>query len=160
MGGINLKEVLVFLDDLIFSDTLEEHDSRLRHVLDCLKQYRLKLSPEKCKFFQKFVRYLGHIVSEDGVATDPEKIQALKTWSSPNNLKELRSFLRFSSYYRRFIKDYSQIVKPLNNLTAGYPPLCKGAKVKEKSKCYFHPKEPFNKLWTPTCQQAFNSIID
>lgn len=94
MGDINLKEVLVFLDDLIiFSENLEEHESRWLRVLDRLKQFGLKLSPEKCKFFQKSVRYLGHIVSENGVATDPEKIQALKTWPRPKNLKELRSFL-------------------------------------------------------------------
>lgn len=99
MGDINLSEVLVFLDDLIvFSDTLEEHERRL-HVLGCLKDYGLKLSLEKCKFFQKSVKYLGHIVSENGVETDPQKIEAIKTWPNPRNLKELRSFLGFSCYY-------------------------------------------------------------
>lgn len=88
MGDINLKEVLVFLDDLIiFSDTLEEHERRLLNVLSRLKEYGLKLSLEKCKFCQTSVRYLGHIVSERGVETDLEKIQALKTWPSPKNLR-------------------------------------------------------------------------
>lgn len=114
MGDINLKEVLVFLDDLIvFSKTLEEHERRLLQVLTRLREYGLKLSPEKCRFFQTSVKYLGHIVSERGVKTDPEKIEAIKTWPRPKTLKELRSFLGFSGYYRRFIKDYSQIVKPL-----------------------------------------------
>lgn len=77
MGNLHLKEVLVFLDDLIiFSDTLEEHESRLLRVLRRLKEYGLKLSPEKCKFFQTSVRYLDHIVSECGVETDPDKISA------------------------------------------------------------------------------------
>lgn len=112
MGDINLKEVLVFLDDLIiFSDTPEEHERGLLNVLSRLKEYGLKLSLEKC--FQTSVRYLGHIVSEHEVETDPKKIQALKTWPSPKNLKELRSFWGFSGYYRRFIKNYSRIVKPL-----------------------------------------------
>ncbi len=115
MGDINLSEVLVFLDDLIvFSDTLEEHERRLLHVLERLKDYGLKLSLDKCKFFQTSVKYIVHIVSEDGVETDPQKIEAIKTWPSPRNLKELRSFLGFSGYYRRFIKYYAKIVKPLN----------------------------------------------
>lgn len=100
MSDVHLKEVLVFLDDLIvFSNTLEEHESRFIHVLNCLREYGLKLSPNKCKFFQTSVCYLGHIVPSDGVKTDPEKVQALKTWPRPQNLKELQSFLRFSGYY-------------------------------------------------------------
>ena len=68
MSDINLKEVLVFLDDIIvFLDTLEELERRLTHVLSHLREYGLKLSPDKCKFFQNSVRYLGHIVSSDGV---------------------------------------------------------------------------------------------
>lgn len=123
MGDIHLKEVLVFLDDLIgYSHTLEEHETRLMHVLNRLRDYELKLSPDKYNFFKTSVRYLGHVVSREGVRTDPEKIRALTTWPRPQNLKELRLFLGFSGYYRRFIKDYSKVVKPLTNLTAGYPP--------------------------------------
>lgn len=73
-----------------FSESLEQHESRLLQVLKRLKEYGLKLSPEKCKFFQCSVRYLGHIVSENGVETDPVKTEALKTWPRPRNLKELR----------------------------------------------------------------------
>lgn len=161
MGDINLKEVLVFIDDLIvFSATLEEHEKRLLRVLQCLKDYGLKLSPEKCKFFQTSVRYLGHIVSANGVEMDPDKIKALKTWPSPTNLKELRSFLGFAGYYRRFIKDFSKIVKPLNNLTSGYPPLRKTKKTQETKGQYLNPREPFKQRWTTTCQQAFDEIID
>lgn len=161
MGDINLKEVLVFLDDLIvFSETLEEHETRLLHVLNRLKEYGLKLSLEKCKFFQTSVRYLGHIVSQHGVETDPQKVEALKTWPSPRNLKELRSFLGFAGYYRRFIQNFSKIVKPLNDLTAGYPPLRKSSGLKENSGQYFQPKEPFGGRWTESCQQAFEDIID
>lgn len=161
MGDMNLKEVVVFLDDLIvFSKTLEEHEARLIKVLNRLKEYGLKLSPEKCKFFQSSVRYLGHVVSERGVETDPEKIAALRTWPVPHRLKELRAFLGFCGYYRKFIKGYSSIVKPLNDLTSGYPPVQKHSKSKDKSGQYYHPKEPFLDRWTPACQQAFEMIID
>ena len=162
MGDLNRKEVLVFIDDIIvFSNTLEEHEIRLRQVLERLKEYGLKLSPEKCKFFQTSVKYLGHIVSENGVETDPGKIEALKTWPRPKNLKELRSFLGFSGYYRRFIQDYSKITKPLNDLTSGYPPLRKSSsKIKEKSGPYFHPKESFGERWTVSRQQAFETLTE
>ncbi|XP_068078506.1 heat shock 70 kDa protein 12B isoform X1 [Danio rerio] len=161
MGDINLKEVLVFIDDLIvFSATLEEHEERLLRVLHRLKDYGLKLSPEKCTFFQTSVRYLGHIVSSSGVETDPEKIKALKTWPSPTNLKELRSFLGFAGYYRRFIKDFSKIVKPLNHLTSGYPPLHKSKKTQGIKSHYLNPREPFKQRWTSNCQHAFEEIID
>lgn len=161
MGDMNLTEVVVFLDDLIiFSKTLEEHETRLMKVLNRLKEYGLKLSPEKCRFFQSSVRYLGHVVSQHGVETDPEKTAALKTWPVPQNLKELKSFLGFCGYYRRFIKAYSSIVKPLNDLTSGYPPLRKQLKSRERTGQYYNPKEPFHSRWTPACQQAFETVID
>lgn len=159
MGDINLKEVLVFLDDLIvFSDSLEEHEKRLQHVLLRLRENGLKLSQSKCRFFQTSVRYLGHIVSREGVETDPEKTAATKTWPVPQTLKQLRSFLGFAGYYRRFIKDYSKIVKPLNDLTGGYPPLRKGQKTVNVAGKYFIPRAPFAERWTPACQAAFECI--
>lgn len=161
MEDINLREVLVFLDDLIiFSETLEEHERRLLKVLSRLREYGLKLALEKCKFFQTSVRYLGHIVSERGVETDPEKVQTLKTWPSPTNLRELRSFLGFSGYYRRFIKDYSRVVKPLTDLTVGYPPTRKSGKQSESKGPYHNPKESFGDRWTPLCEEAFRSVIE
>lgn len=161
MGDLNLKQALVFIDDLIvFSSTLEEHEERLLNVLTRLREYGLKLSPEKCKFFQTTVKYLGHIVSEKGIETDPEKITSLKTWPKPNNLKELRTFLGLCGYYRRFIKDYSKIVKPLNALTAGYPPTQKHRKPNVKPEKYHNPKEAFGDRWTTECKDAFDTIID
>lgn len=76
MGDLNWKEVLVFIDDLIvFSKTLEEHETKLMQVLKRLREFGLKLSPEKCKFYQTSVKYLGHIVSQNGVETDPSKVE-------------------------------------------------------------------------------------
>lgn len=129
MGDLHLKEVLVFLDDLIIlSNMLEEHENRLLRVLSRLQEYGLKLSPEKCKFFQKSVKYLGHIVSEKGVETNPEKVTALKSWPVPTNLKTLRSFLGFAGYYRHFIKGFSATAKPFNDLTRGYSSTCKNSR--------------------------------
>lgn len=129
-------------------------------MLNRLKEYGLKLSPEKCKFFQTSVKYLGHIVSKKGIETDPEKIAALKTWPKPNNLKELRTFLGFCGYYRRFIKGYSKMVKPLNELTEGYPPLRKRISTAVKAKRYHNPKDLFGDRWAPTCQAAFDTLIE
>ena len=97
---------------------------------------------DKSKFFQMSVKYLGHIVSKNGVKKDPDKISALKTWPSPKNLKELRSFLGFSGYYRQFIQGYSGIIKPLTVLTVGYPPLRKTKRSREKKEQYLSPIEP------------------
>lgn len=134
MGSLNLKDVLVFLDDLIvFADTLEEHERRLMHVLNRLKEFGLKLSPEKCHFFKKSVKYLGHVVSENGVATKPGKISPLTTWLCPTNISELISFQGFTGYYRRFVKDCAKIAKPLNALTDGYLPTRKKS---TSSKCF------------------------
>lgn len=162
VGEMNLKVVLVFIDDLIiFSSSLEEHEQRLKRVLQRLKEYGLKLAPGKCKFFQTSVRYLGHVVSEKGVETDPEKVKALTTWPIPTNLKELQSFLGFAGYYRRFIQGYSHVIRPLTELTSGYPPLRKGRNKSKKTtgQEYHDPKAPFAQRWKPRCQEAFDLII-
>ena len=91
MGELNLRECLIFLDDiLIFSENFEDHLERLEAVFSRLKQQGLKLKPSKCEFFKTSVKYLGHVVSLNGVQTDPDKINALASWPEPNNVKELR----------------------------------------------------------------------
>lgn len=120
VGDMNLLEVLVYLDDLIvFGRTLEEHEQRLLKVLDRLKEEGLKLSLNKCQFCCPSVTYLGHIVSCKGIATDPSKIEAVKHWPRPENITALRSFLGFCGYYKRFVKDFSRVCHPLNQLLQG-----------------------------------------
>ncbi|KAK7921985.1 hypothetical protein WMY93_008887 [Mugilogobius chulae] len=161
MGDLHLKEVLVFLDDLIiFSDSLEEHERRLLRVLHRLKEYGLKLSPDKCRFFQTSVKYLGHVVSERGVETDPEKVSALKSWPTPRTLKELKSFLGFAGYYRKFIRGYSAIAKPLNDLTKGYTPSRRSAQKRSTTTSGLDSRQPFGERWTIQCQHAFDMLIE
>ncbi|CAM5082570.1 unnamed protein product, partial [Eretmochelys imbricata] len=133
VGDMNLLQVLVYLDDLIvFGRTLEEHEERLLKVLDRLEDYGLKLSIDKCQFCRTSVKYVGHIVSQEGVSTDPDKIEALTTWPRPSNYRELKTFLGFSGYYRRFVKNYATIVKPLNDLTRGHQSSKNKSKTKNK----------------------------
>lgn len=163
VGDLHLSEVLVFLDDLIvFSETLEEHEERLMRVLHRLRDYGLKLSPEKCQFFKSSVKYLGHVVDAQGVHTDPDKVSALRDWPRPGNREELKRFLGFSGYYRRFVEGYSKIAKPLNSLTAGYYPPKKRGKVykRDRPKNFVTPRAPFDAEWTPECESAFRTLID
>ena len=122
MGELHLRECLIYLDDIIiFSKTFDEHLVRLANVFRQLEVHGLKLKGSKCEFFQRQVNYLGHIVSDAGIHTDPDKIAVLKEWKPPTNVKELRSFLGFAGCYRRFVCNYSSIVKPLNALLVGHP---------------------------------------
>lgn len=109
--------VLVFFDDLlVYSHSYEEHLHHLDLVFQWLAkdQWRVKLS--KCKFAQREVSYLGHVLSERGLSTDPAKIQAISSWPVPSNVKALRGFLGLAGYYRKFIHHFSLIAKPLTDL--------------------------------------------
>lgn len=120
VGDMNLLQVLVYLDSLIvFGHSLEKHEEHLLGVLDRLEEVGLKVSLDKCQFCQSRVKYVGHIVSNDGVATK---------WPQPTGLKSLRSFLGFCGYYHCFIANYSPIVRPLTELTKGYAPTHRGRK--------------------------------
>ncbi|KAL3992407.1 methyl-CpG-binding domain protein 2 [Sarotherodon galilaeus] len=161
VGDMHMIEVIVYLDDLIvFGRTLEEHEQRLIKVLDRLEETGLKLSIDKCQFCRPQVTYVGHIVSEKRIATDPTKVEAVARWEQPTDLPSLQSFLGFCGYCRRFIKDYSIIVKPLTELCRGYPPTQKGKRaVKVPAKTYHRVNEPFGDRWDAACTGAFQNII-
>ena len=105
----------------------------------------MKLSPQKCIFIQEKIRFLGHIVSGDGIQTNPEKIEKIKNWPTPKDTDELRSFLAFAGYYRRFIKDFSKVTRPLADLL---PPTSekKGRRKKEDLVWTEKEKKIFEKL--------------
>ena len=117
LSGLQWQTCLVYLDDIIiFSRGVPEHLRRLEDVLRRLEAAGLKLKPAKCQLMKTSVTYLGHVVSADGVATDPEKIKAVEEWPTPGNLRELRSFLGLCSYYRTFIEGFSTLAKPLTKM--------------------------------------------
>ena len=99
------KFVMVFLDDiLIYSNSLEDHLIHLQQVLEVLRVNKLYLKASKCSFAQQSLEYLGHIISDKGVATDNSKIQAMLQWPTPTSMTELRAFLGLTGYYRKFVK--------------------------------------------------------
>ena len=117
LRGLTPLMCLVYLDDIIiFSTTFEEHVERLRLVLSRLREAGLKLKPRKCRLLCEHVRFLGHVVSEQGVSTDPEKVRAIAEWPTPTCVKDVRSFLGMAGYYRRFVRDFSTVARPLNKL--------------------------------------------
>ncbi|KAL4127078.1 hypothetical protein QTP88_011276 [Uroleucon formosanum] len=133
---IGLK-CLVYLDDIIvFSTDLSEHDIRIREVFSRLRTHNLKLQPIKCEFLRKEVIYLGHKLTEKGVQPDERKIKSVKTFPIPTTVKEIKSFLGLTGYYRNFVPDYGKIAKPITNL------LRKGIEF----------------IWTSECQEAFEKL--
>ena len=134
--------LLIYLDDVIlYSLDFDSHLAHLEQVFERLHHHGLKLQPQKCRLFRREVTYLGHIVSKEGVAVDPEKTAAVREWPVPTTVKDVRSFLGFAGYYRRFVKGFSKIALPLNNLLQGT-----GG------------KKTAAVTWTPDCQAAFEKL--
>ena len=115
------------------SGTIGEHLQRLAEVFSQLRDAKLEIKPSKCHLLRQSVHYLGHIISQRGVETDPDKVRAIAAWPAPSSCKELRQFLGLASYYRRFVKGFAQIASPLFKLT-------------EKNKKW---------QWEEDCNQAF-----
>src|SRR5947209_17466633 len=112
------KEVVVYLDDiLIYSKTLEEHQRLVTKVLQALQNHNLYVNLEKSQFHQKEVSFLDHIVSKNDIRMNLKKVKAVKDWLIPQNVINIQEFTGFCNYYRRFIKEYSNIVTPLYELT-------------------------------------------
>jgi len=110
----------VYVDDvIIFSKTSEQHVKDILAVLDRLYEANMRVSAEKSKFFRTEVEYLGFVVSAKGIKTCPKKINAIVNFEQPKSLRALRSFLGLAGYYRRFVRDYAQIAKPLTKLLRG-----------------------------------------
>ena len=109
----------------------------------------LNWKKRKCHFFQPEVKYLGHQVSASGIGTDPEKISAVREWPIPTKLRELRSFIGFTSYYRRYVAGYSTIAKPLHDLVTE---CCAETTYNKRTKFDIRDK------WTDECHDAFNKL--
>ncbi|GJY85710.1 putative reverse transcriptase domain-containing protein [Tanacetum coccineum] len=112
------KFVIVFIDDiLIYSRNKKEHANHLRVILELLRKEKLYAKFSKCDFWIHIVQFLGHLIDSQGLHVDPAKIEAVKNWTSPTTPTEVRQFLGLAGYYRRFIKGFSKIAKPLTKLT-------------------------------------------
>eukprot|EP00842_Homolaphlyctis_polyrhiza_P001530 jgi/Hompol1/2378/HPOL_005977-RA len=128
---------VVYLDDvLVFSRNQEDHVKHVRAVLQRFHEYGLVANVDKCRFGLSEVEYCGHLVSAKGIKPDPHKISAVATWPTPTSLTEVRSFLGLANYYRRFVHRFSELAKPLTELT--------------KKDCKF--------LWADAQQSAFDAL--
>ena len=150
-GDQSFQSLLLYLDDIvIFSGTFRQHLQRLEMVLRRLQQENLKLKLSKCHFFQLEVKYLGHVISAGGVATDPEKTRAVAEWRRPQTVTELRSFLGFCSYYRRFVEGFARHAAPLHRLAGELD----GGPKKPRSKVHVKLKGH----WSQIHEQAFQTL--
>jgi hypothetical protein len=111
------KFVQVLIDNiLIYSRTMEEHDEHLCLVLQCLREHKLYGKFSKCSFYQSRIHYLGHVISGEGIAMDPAKVEAIMECLVPTNVTEVRSFIGLAGYYRRFVEGFLKIANPITKL--------------------------------------------
>jgi len=137
LSGLNYNMCLVYLDDIIvYSSSVEEHIERLGLLFERLRAANLKLKPSKCSLLRTEVSFLGHVVSGEGVSTDPEKIKAVRDWPVPRDIKEVRSFLGLASYYRKFVPAFAGISAPIHAMAGKY--------------------QVFK--WTESCKKAFEDL--
>ena len=109
--------VIVFFDDiLVYSQSWEQHLVHLRQVFELLQQDQWLVKLSKCRFAQESIAYLGHVISADGVSTDPSKLESIRSWPVPKDVKDLRSFLGLAGYYRKFVQHFAVIARPLYDL--------------------------------------------
>ena len=114
---IHERWIIIYMDDIfIFTKTIKENVECIKRVLQRLADNDLYLKPEKCIFWMKEVEYLGMIISENQLQMDPVKLWGIAEWPAPTNVKNVRSFLGFGNYYHRFIHNYGNITRPLNDL--------------------------------------------
>lgn len=137
LTGLQGNELFVYLDDIvIYARSIEEHHTKVKELMQRLREANLQLQPDKCQFLRHEVAYLGHVIGNDGVRPDPSKIKAVEHFPIPRNYKNIKQFLGLTGYYRRFIKNFSKIAKPLTDLL-------------KKDKSF---------AWTPSQENAFNSL--
>ena len=144
--------LLVYLDDLlVYESDFDRHLQALEKVFGRIRSIGVRLNPDKCRLAMERVGFLGHVVSGQGIETDPEKVSSVKDWPTPNTTRQVRSFLGLASYYRRFIEGFSKIARPLNALYKQVHELhpndrCKGE------------RKPLADLWTAECEFAFQTL--
>jgi len=109
--------LFVYIDDIVvYSKNIKEHIQHLKKVFNIFTKYNLSINLQKCQFFKKEVEVLGHVLTPDGLKTSQNKVKSIALWDKPTNINQLRSFLGLTSYYRKFIKNYSIRANPLFKL--------------------------------------------
>lgn len=117
MSGLNHDKCLIYQDDLIiWGRNLNEHNANLMSVFSRLRKVNLKLNPLKCEFLKRQVLYLGHIISSKGILPDPNKVSVINNYPRPTSVDDVKRFVAFANYYRKFIRNFAHIVIPLNKL--------------------------------------------
>jgi len=115
LRGLTWESVLVYIDDkFVYAHTFDQLKLPLEEVFLRLRGANLKLKPTKVKLFQREIQFLGHRISGEGVAMDPDKIAEIVWWHRPTMVHEVRQFLGFCGYYRHYVKDYAQVATPLH----------------------------------------------
>ena len=115
--GLQGSSLFVYIDDIvIYSNTLEEHATKFRALMDRLRKYNLKLQLDKCEYLKNKVFYLGHSLSKEGLQVDERKIEAVKRFPRPKNVKNIRQFMGLANYYSKFINNFAKMAKPLTKL--------------------------------------------
>lgn len=137
MAGLTPEHAFVYIDDIIVVGcSIQHHLQNLTKVFDRIRKYNLKLNLKKCKFFNTEVTYLGHRITDKGILPDSSKYSTISNYPTPNNSDEVRRFVAFCNYYRKFVPNFATIAHPLNQL------------LKKNQK--------FN--WTPACENAFRTL--
>jgi hypothetical protein len=145
---------IVYLDDiLIFSDTEEEHVVHVKEILQRLREAKLYVKLSKCEWHTQRTEYLGYIVSPEGISIDQERVKTISEWPKPQTVRDIRVFIGFMNYYRRFIAGFSKLALPLTKLTQKAPGAARGghAQRKEESQAIQLGKES---------EQAFQRLKD
>lgn len=117
MSGLNFSKCIVYLDDIVvMGRNLQQHNKNLIDIFTRFRKINFKFNPLKCNFLKKEILYLGHVVTPEDIKPDPNKVLAIKNYPTPKNEDEVRRFVAFANYYRKFISKFSEITQPLNNL--------------------------------------------
>lgn len=157
------KFVCVYLDDiLIYSKNEEEHMRHIQLVLEVLRKHGYKARLTKCEFFKQELRFLGHILSAEGIKPDPAKVSVVKDWPTPRSVYEVRSFLGLANYFRRYIKGYARIACPLTDLLKGIDASDRKGRLLQWGKLSDEEarkvEKAFSGKWTQQCADAFATL--
>ena len=110
--------VMAYIDDIVVAtETVEDHMVRLREVFECLREAGFKMRVAKCDYMKSEIKYIGRVVSSEGIKPDPKAVSKLRDWEIPRNKTEMQSFLGFANYYREFIPWHANLVAPLHAIT-------------------------------------------